>query len=60
VVCGAYNLPDCCCCPCFTAAAAAAGCQVIDMEYVNTAMERMKEGDVKFRFVIDINKSLAL
>ncbi|WIA35261.1 hypothetical protein OEZ86_003720 [Tetradesmus obliquus] len=34
--------------------------EVIDMEYVNTAMERMKEGDVKFRFVIDINKSLAL
>jgi D-arabinose 1-dehydrogenase-like Zn-dependent alcohol dehydrogenase len=30
------------------------------MQYVNTAMERMAAGDVKFRFVIDINKSLAL
>eukprot|EP00879_Flechtneria_rotunda_P010490 GHRR01010966.1.p1 GENE.GHRR01010966.1~~GHRR01010966.1.p1 ORF type:complete len:378 (+),score=117.56 GHRR01010966.1:424-1557(+) len=32
--------------------------EVIDMEYVNKAMERMEAGDVKFRFVIDINKSL--
>jgi D-arabinose 1-dehydrogenase-like Zn-dependent alcohol dehydrogenase len=40
--------------------AAAACCQVIDMQYVNTAMGRMAAGDVKFRFVIDINKSLAL
>jgi cinnamyl-alcohol dehydrogenase len=32
--------------------------QVIDVDYVNTAMERMEKGDVKFRFVIDINKSL--
>eukprot|EP00775_Hariotina_reticulata_P010177 gene10177-10337_t len=32
--------------------------EVIDMDYVNTAMERMEKGDVKFRFVIDINKSL--
>eukprot|EP00878_Enallax_costatus_P000289 GHUV01000361.1.p1 GENE.GHUV01000361.1~~GHUV01000361.1.p1 ORF type:complete len:432 (+),score=134.66 GHUV01000361.1:106-1401(+) len=34
--------------------------EVIDMDYVNTAMERMEKGDVKFRFVIDINKSLIL
>jgi D-arabinose 1-dehydrogenase-like Zn-dependent alcohol dehydrogenase len=30
------------------------------MEYVNKAMVRMAAGDVKFRFVIDINKSLSL
>ena len=34
--------------------------QVIDMDYVNTAMDRMEKGDVKFRLVIDINKSLIL
>lgn len=34
--------------------------QVIDMEYVNEAMDCMHAGDVKFRFVIDINKSLSL
>jgi cinnamyl-alcohol dehydrogenase len=34
--------------------------QVIDMDYVNEAMKRMEKGDVKFRFVIDINKSLHL
>jgi cinnamyl-alcohol dehydrogenase len=34
--------------------------EVVDMDYVNTAMERMEKGDVKFRFVIDINKSLIL
>jgi cinnamyl-alcohol dehydrogenase len=32
--------------------------QVIDIDYVNEAMKRMEKGDVKFRFVIDINKSL--
>jgi D-arabinose 1-dehydrogenase-like Zn-dependent alcohol dehydrogenase len=30
------------------------------MPYVNDAMKRMEAGDVKFRFVIDINKSLSL
>ncbi|KIY99516.1 hypothetical protein MNEG_8443 [Monoraphidium neglectum] len=34
--------------------------EVIDMEYVQTAFERMEKGDVKFRFVIDVNKSLAV
>jgi D-arabinose 1-dehydrogenase-like Zn-dependent alcohol dehydrogenase len=34
--------------------------QVIDIDYVNEAMKRMEKGDVKFRFVIDINKSLIL
>jgi D-arabinose 1-dehydrogenase-like Zn-dependent alcohol dehydrogenase len=33
---------------------------VIDIDYVNEAMVRMEAGDVKFRFVIDINKSLIL
>lgn len=32
--------------------------QVIDIDYVNEAMKRMEKGDVHFRFVIDINKSL--
>ncbi|KAF8061379.1 ADH9 [Scenedesmus sp. PABB004] len=31
--------------------------EVIDMDYVNAAMERMEAGDVKFRFVIDINNA---
>ena len=39
------------CCPCVCA-------QVVDMDYVNEAMKRMEKGDVHFRFVIDINKSL--
>lgn len=34
--------------------------QVIDIDYVNEAMKRMEKGDVKFRFVIDINKSLVM
>eukprot|EP00878_Enallax_costatus_P019318 GHUV01020379.1.p1 GENE.GHUV01020379.1~~GHUV01020379.1.p1 ORF type:complete len:311 (+),score=104.24 GHUV01020379.1:723-1655(+) len=34
--------------------------EVIDIDNVNTAMKRMEKGDVKFRFVIDINKSLLL
>ncbi|GBF98062.1 cinnamyl alcohol dehydrogenase [Raphidocelis subcapitata] len=32
---------------------------VIPMDYVNTANKRMEKGDVRFRFVIDINRSLA-
>lgn len=34
--------------------------EVITMAYINEAMHRLEEGDVRFRFVIDINKSLAL
>ena len=34
--------------------------QVIDIDYVNEAMKRMEKGDVHFRFVIDINKSLVM
>jgi D-arabinose 1-dehydrogenase-like Zn-dependent alcohol dehydrogenase len=34
--------------------------QVIDIDYVNEAMTRMVKGDVHFRFVIDINKSLVM
>ncbi|KAK6131400.1 hypothetical protein DH2020_034885 [Rehmannia glutinosa] len=32
--------------------------EVISMDYVNTAMERLARGDVKFRFVIDVGKTL--
>jgi D-arabinose 1-dehydrogenase-like Zn-dependent alcohol dehydrogenase len=32
----------------------------MDMECVYTAMQRMEKGDAHFRFVIDVNKSLAL
>eukprot|EP00252_Welwitschia_mirabilis_P006130 TRINITY_DN16868_c0_g1_i1.p1 TRINITY_DN16868_c0_g1~~TRINITY_DN16868_c0_g1_i1.p1 ORF type:complete len:186 (+),score=27.45 TRINITY_DN16868_c0_g1_i1:226-783(+) len=31
----------------------------IPMDYVNTAMDRMQKGDVKYRFVIDAEKSFA-
>lgn len=34
--------------------------EVIDITYANEAYKRMEKGDVKFRFVIDINKSLAM
>eukprot|EP00877_Chromochloris_zofingiensis_P007555 jgi/Chrzof1/3052/Cz12g09220.t1 len=34
--------------------------EVIDMEYVHEAFKRMEKGDVKFRFVIDVQKSLIL
>ena len=33
--------------------------EVISMNYVNTAMERLAKGDVKYRFVIDIENTLA-
>uniref|UniRef100_A0A2P2LTI9 Sinapyl alcohol dehydrogenase-like protein n=1 Tax=Rhizophora mucronata TaxID=61149 RepID=A0A2P2LTI9_RHIMU len=33
--------------------------EVISMDYVNTAMERLAKADVKYRFVIDIGKTLA-
>ena len=32
--------------------------EVIPMDYVNTAMERLEKGDVKYRFVIDVANSL--
>lgn len=34
--------------------------EVIDIDYINTAMDRLQKGDVKFRFVIDVQKSLVL
>jgi D-arabinose 1-dehydrogenase-like Zn-dependent alcohol dehydrogenase len=33
--------------------------EIIPMEYVNTAMERLAKGDVRYRFVIDIGNTLA-
>jgi len=33
--------------------------EVISMEYVNTAMERLAKGDVRYRFVIDVGNTLA-
>lgn len=32
--------------------------EVIPMDYINTAMERLVKVDVKYRFVIDIGNSL--
>ncbi|KAK2967239.1 hypothetical protein RJ640_002066 [Escallonia rubra] len=32
--------------------------EVIPMDYVNTAMERLAKGDVKYRFVIDVGSTL--
>ncbi|XP_009764994.1 probable mannitol dehydrogenase [Nicotiana sylvestris] len=32
--------------------------EVIPMDYVNTALERLAKGDVKYRFVIDVAKTL--
>ena len=32
--------------------------EVIQMDYVNTAMERILKADVRYRFVIDIANSL--
>ena len=32
--------------------------EVIPMDYVNTAMERLEKADVKYRFVIDIGNTL--
>ncbi|CAI0419743.1 unnamed protein product, partial [Linum tenue] len=32
--------------------------EVISADYVNTAMERLEKGDVKYRFVIDVAKTL--
>ncbi|KAL1190384.1 putative cinnamyl alcohol dehydrogenase 6 [Cardamine amara subsp. amara] len=33
--------------------------EIISMEYVNTAMDRLAKGDVRYRFVIDISNTLA-
>lgn len=32
--------------------------EVIPMDYVNTAMERLLKADVKYRFVIDVGNTL--
>ena len=32
--------------------------EIIPIDYANTAMERLKKADVKYRFVIDIGNSL--
>ncbi|KAK1316025.1 putative mannitol dehydrogenase [Acorus calamus] len=32
--------------------------EVVPMEYINTAMDRLAKGDVKYRFVIDIGNTL--
>lgn len=34
--------------------------ETISMEYVNTAMDRLAKGDVRYRFVIDIANTLAV
>ncbi|KAI4313866.1 hypothetical protein L6164_026813 [Bauhinia variegata] len=36
----------------------AADVEVIPMDYINTAMERLANGDVRYRFVIDIGNTL--
>lgn len=33
--------------------------EVIPMDYVNTAMERLAKADVRYRFVIDVGNSLS-
>ena len=33
--------------------------EVVSMDYVNTAMERLAKNDVRYRFVIDIGNTLA-
>lgn len=32
--------------------------EVVPMDYVNTAMERLAKSDVKYRFVLDIGNTL--
>lgn len=32
--------------------------EVIPMDYVNTAMERLEKSDVRYRFVIDVANTL--
>ena len=33
--------------------------EVVPMDYVNTAMERLAKADVRYRFVIDVGNSLS-
>ena len=33
--------------------------EVVSMDYVNTAMERLAKNDVRYKFVIDIGNTLA-
>ena len=33
--------------------------EVVSMDYVNTAVERLAKGDVRYRFVIDVGNTLA-
>ncbi|XAR73515.1 Cinnamyl-alcohol dehydrogenase [Bertholletia excelsa] len=37
----------------------AADIEVIPMDYVNTAMDRLQKGDVRYRFVIDVGNTLS-
>ena len=32
--------------------------EVVPMEYVNTAMERLMKGDIRYRFVIDTGNTM--
>ena len=32
--------------------------EVIGMDYINTALERLSKGDVRYRFVIDVGNTL--
>jgi cinnamyl-alcohol dehydrogenase len=32
--------------------------EIVSIDYINTAMERLAKSDVKYRFVIDIGNSL--
>ena len=32
--------------------------EVVPMNYINTALQRLSKGDVRYRFVIDIGNSL--
>ncbi|ONI02554.1 hypothetical protein PRUPE_6G205500 [Prunus persica] len=32
--------------------------EVVPMDYVNTALDRLDKGDVKYRFVIDVAKTI--
>lgn len=35
-------------------------CEIIPMQYINTALERLVKNDVKYRFVIDVQSSCLL
>ncbi|KAJ4966327.1 hypothetical protein NE237_018176 [Protea cynaroides] len=34
--------------------------EVVSMDYVNTAMERLAKGDIKYRFVVDVGNTLTV